>query len=210
MNSGPRPQTLETWLRRMVRQDATRIRCIFDDDSEKVVKLEKTGQRPRVAAMMRTIESFHCSKLEALDEAGNVLDVWELEADPEGPGYLVKDGDSGDERLLKTFAHLIADAYKTGQKQLVEVVSIQSHSFAEERRHLASAVQTSDRIARRVRVAADEPKPQGDDFLEKMASIFGPMLAQRLAGAGNVVDEPPEEEPEEPQHANGAAKETPQ
>jgi hypothetical protein len=207
MNPGPRPQTLETWLRRMVRQDAAKLRCILEDDTEKLVKVELKGQRPRIAALMRTIASFAASKLEALDEAGNVLDVWELEGDKDAPGYLKEESDTGDERLLKTFAHLLSDAYKHAQKQLVEVVSIQSQSFAEERKHLAVAVQTSDRIMRRVRVAGasdiTDKEPAEDNFL---ASLLGPLLQNemRKAAGGAALEHETEGSEAKP---NGAAKE---
>jgi hypothetical protein len=208
MNPGPRPKTLESWLRRMVREDAVTIRCILEDDSEKKIKVELKGQRPRVADLMRTIASFSCAKLEALSAQGEVLAVWECEAsDPDAPGYTKDPSDTTEERMLKTFAHLLADAYKHAQKQLVEVVSIQSASFAEERKHLSTAVQASDRLVRRVRVASASDiegngESKDDNFL---ATLLGPMLQgmirKEVAGGGVV---------EEPEETNGAAKETPE
>lgn len=206
MNSGPRPKTLETWLRRMVREDAVTIRCVLEDDSERKVKVEHKAQRPRVASLMRTIATFGAVKLEALTEAGEVLDVWECEnVDSDAPGYTKDPDDTNEERLLKTFAHLLSDAYKHAQKQLVDVVQIQSSSFAEERRHLSTAAQASDRILRRVRVAnaADlEPKDEGDNFMQQLLGPLLQRMVQREVNAQTVEDP----EPEVDQGANGAAK----
>jgi hypothetical protein len=142
--TGPRPTRLVAWLRRMVKAQASRIRIVLENETEKMVSVDVKGRVPRVTALLRTIESIpSAERLEALLEDGSLVDVWRLEEGTDGasevPGYAKDPDDTEPERLLKTFAHLLADAHKQASRQLVEVVALQSSSFAEERKHLKAA-----------------------------------------------------------------------
>ena len=174
------------------------------------------------AGSARTIEKLYPQSVEALDEEGSIIRVWEFKErdnfDPE-PGYTKEEGDTEDERLLKTFAHLIADAHRMANKQLVEVVSIQSKSFEEERRQLSALRMLNDKLlsslARRsrIRVAttpeeidAEEAEDAADEKEDFLAELLQPLLknvigkAARKAGA----DVAQAVSPDEPPKANGA------
>jgi hypothetical protein len=196
---GPRPKTLDSWVRRVCRNGAARLRCTTDEGS-KLVRVASKGKRgPDIVSALRAVVALDPGKVEALDADGDVLDVFDV-PDPdelETPGYVKDDADSKEERMLKTFAHLLADAHKISSRQLVEVVSLQSHGYQEERRHLHGALAASDRLLRRmsnprVRIATDdegegEPREAaegGDDFLaQMMGPILKRMMQEELSGA---------------------------
>lgn len=202
MNPGPRPTTLERWLRRVVKAGAVRIRCVMSGADPQLVKVDTKGAKPRVASMQRTIEALgdDVERLEGLDASNEILDTWQL-TDPETavelPGYLKDAEDTKEERLLKTFAHLLADAYKHGMKQLVETVSLQSQSFAEERRHLSGALSASDRLlsrmSRRVRVATeddDEGPSKGEDDNQFLMQLLAPALQRMMHQEARAAQRP--------------------
>lgn len=181
MKPGPRPQSVERWLRRVIKDGAVKVRCATDE-GDKTLKVESKNSKPRVLHLLRTLEALAPTKLEALNADGDVLDVWEVpEEDVAVPGYTKEDDDTKDERMLKTFAHLLADAHRQATKQLVEVVSIQSSAFGEERKHTSIAMAATERIVRRlqngasrIRVATEEGEEGGDENF--MAQLLGPLL----------------------------------
>jgi hypothetical protein len=185
---GPRPKNLESWLRRMVKVHAEKIRCVLEDGSDRMVKVDTKGQQPRVASLQRAIEALEPAQLQALNADGDVLDVWNI-VDPdelaERAVYAKDDTDTKEERMLKTFALLLAEAHRAANKQLVEVVGIQSASFAEERRHLSGALQASDRLLSkmnktRVRVATDDAEEPDEGDSSFLQSLIGPMLQRMM------------------------------
>jgi hypothetical protein len=183
--SGPQPKNLDTWLRRACRNGAVKLVCTPDDGPARTVQVKNKGARgPNLIVALRAVESLSPVKVEGLDAEGALLDTWEA-PDPDAettPGYAKDDADTPEERMLKTFAHLLADAHKTSARQLVEVVGIQSRTFQEERRHMAAQLAATERLARiragvpRVRVSEgteDEAPEEGDDF---MTTVVGPLM----------------------------------
>ncbi len=205
--SGPRPQSLESWLRRQCKQGAARFRCTTDEGA-KLVRVAQKGKRgPDTVSALRAVTALDPGRVEALSDEGEVLDVFDVPDPDEGtelPGYTKEDDDTKEERLLKTFAHLLADAHKVSARQLVEVVSLQSHGFQEERRHMHGALAATDRLLRRmsnprVRVSTEpgeEGEGEGEGGDNFMATILGPLLQRMVrqeiaGGAGGEPDDEP-------------------
>jgi hypothetical protein len=212
---GPAVRTLKKWVTNTIRDGAQRFRC-FTDDGERIVKVAMRGSRgPNVVVALRAVEAVRPTRVEALLEEDNILDVFEVPSDElpvaaasSGDVYARDEGDTKEERLLKTVAVLLAEAHRVAAKQLVEVVQIQSAAAAEQGRHYAAALQASERLLRRagptrVRIAdggddggpveAEEPK---DDFMSSMLqTVLQGMVRREVAG---VVDD------DKPAAGNGA------
>jgi hypothetical protein len=186
---GPAPKTFGRWVAAVAKRGAKRFRVVLEDGHTKLVAHKNA---PDTA---KRIEAMSAVSVEAIDDGEAELGAWafpveEGELEPE-PGYVKTDDDSEDERLLKTFAHLLADAHRYSSKQLVEVVSVQSRNFAEERKNLLMLQQLQERLlAKRLKLpprlrvsegeGEDEPEaeePEDDTFLR---DLLMPM-AQRMA-----------------------------
>jgi hypothetical protein len=197
--AGTRTKSFPRWLRAAA-PVAVRVETVDGEEKTIRVKPAKEGGSIRWNVLVETIESLHPSRVEALAEEGESLGQWEFPPD-DGPqtmqpaaGYAYDAGDTEKERELKTIAHLISDAYKTSIEALVKVTSLQSQHFTEERRHMASAMSTQERIlsriakekGQRVRVTSaseivdDEEETEEasvpDDFMQTM----GPIVMQAM------------------------------
>ena len=214
---GPAPRTFKSWCVSVGRKGCRKFRVKVEGQREPSIVAFSTG-----AGSARTIEKMGALSVEALDDDGAILRIWqfkEVEAlEPEAPGYLKEEGDTEDERLLKTFAHLLADAHRTAVRELREVVNIQASSFSEERKQLTALRMLNDKLlatlARRTRfrVATTGPEDVGegeedgseadekDDF---MADLLRPMLQQMVAKAARKAVGAEAAETQDPK-ANGA------
>jgi hypothetical protein len=213
---GPQPKTFKTWCLSVGRKGCRKFRVRVEGQKEPSMVAFSTG-----AASARTIEKMGAVWCEALDDDGSIIRIWQFkERDEveEQPGYIKEADDTNEERLLKTLAHLVADAYRAGNKQLVEVIQIQGNAFSEERKQLTTLRLMNDKLlaslARktgRLRVATDEEgegqeEEEDNTFLQ---DLLQPVLANmtqkaaRKAGA-EVAAQVLGEEPKTP---NGAAKE---
>jgi len=187
---GPEPQTLLKWTLAVAKDGARRFRVFIPGEKEpKMVGLRNCK------VTSTAIEAMRPTHVEALGDEGEILRVWqftEREASSEelANGF-VKDGDdSADERLLKTFAHLLHDAYRVSTKQLVEVVSIQANHFAEERKAHYSLRTMNERLMQslakkvaRIRIANGETEGDGGEEEETaetpdtfMQDFVGPLI----------------------------------
>lgn len=207
---GPQPKTFDRWVASTSKRGAKRYRVHLGDGTSKLVAHKNA---PDTA---RRIEAMAAARVEALDDENAELGEWtfaegeHLEEEPE-PGYLKNDDDGPEERLLKTFAHLLADAHRLSSRQLVEVVGIQAKHFAEERKNMLSLQLTSERLMAkrfrgtpRLRVAADgeeveegqEGGEEGDTFLH---DLLGPLVqryvAQQVSGASDGANGAPVVDP---------------
>ena len=195
---GPKPKSFSGWVYSAAKRGAKRFRVHLADGSEKLVAHKNA---PDTA---RRIEPMTPTRVEALDDKDAELGQWTFPVEgsdepDEEPGYTLSDDDSEQERMLKTFAHLLADAHKLSSRQLVEVVSIQSKHFAEERKNLLSLQLASERLfAKRLRLpprlrvgdpsedgeAGEEGggETEGDSWLQEMlAPYLQRMVASRIA-----------------------------
>jgi hypothetical protein len=203
-----KPRNFVAWLRGRGPQLASLKVTVRADDSEKTVSLHKGGKGAQSCAFTaKTVLALEPSKAEALDAEGSILGIFEF-PDPEGdeleaPGYTHDPEDTNEERLLKTFAHLLADAHRTAINATASVVKIQAEHFAEERKGLQSSLYTLERMMQRsirgnrVRVASasdvEDDEPEDD-------SAFQGMLQQVLQGMAKkavtqVIDAPASEGP---------------
>jgi hypothetical protein len=202
---GPQPSTFARWVLAASKRGAKRWRVHLGDGSTKLVAHKNATDSARRMLAMQP------ARVEGLDDADAEVGEWTFpeEADaPDVPGYLKEEDDTEEERLLKTFAHLLADAHRISSRQLVEVVSIQSRNFAEERKNLLSLQLASERLfAKRLRLptrlrVAGEGDEEGDDdersggndtfmqdllapLVERMAGKMGGHVAESIAGHAN-------------------------
>jgi hypothetical protein len=193
---GPQPQTFERWVLAAARRGAKRFRVHLADGSQKLVAHKSAVDSAKRMTAMAPV------KAEAIDDKDAEIGEWtfpEVEGEePEVPGYLKEEDDTEPERLLKTFAHLLADAHRLSSKQLVEVVSIQSKHFSEERRNLLSQQLANERLmAKRLRLPArlriaegegegeEETEPEeteNDNFLtELLTPLIKRVVASKMA-----------------------------
>lgn len=193
---GPAPKTFERWTAQANKRGAKRFKLMFADGTTKLVAHKSAPDSAKRIEAMRPV------RVEALDEKDAELGAWtfpEEEPEPEEPGYTKAEDDTEPERLLKTFAHLLADAHRQANRQLVETVSIQSRNFAEERKNLLSLQLASERLLAkrmrggfsRVRVAEDgegegEEGEEQDNWLQEMLSpLLQRMVARHVADGTN-------------------------
>lgn len=211
--AGPAPKTLKAWCLAVARKGCRKFRVHVRGQKEPSMVAYSTA-----AASARTIEKMEATSCEALDDDGSILRIWQFQEkeDPEEVGYLKDPDDTEDERILKTFAHLIADAYRAGNKQLVEVIQIQGSTFSEERKQLTALRILNDKLlgslARkaRIRVATEEGEEEEGDGAEDnvLSELLQPMLqtlvqkAAKKAGADAA-----EVLGKEPKTSNGAKEE---
>ncbi len=167
------------------------------DDGPRTVEVLRKGSKVWLQKTASLIEDLKPTRFEICDEAGNTIGVWDAEKEAEKPaGYEKEPGDTNDERLLKTFAHLLADAYKDSKQGMLEIVQTQAEVFKADResttRSLTAMEHALRRLmsqAQRVRSGIEAPDDEGgegeDDFMSK---IMGPMLQrmvrQEVAGTG--------------------------
>jgi hypothetical protein len=206
---GPQPATFERWVAAAAKRGAKRFRVHLGDGGEKLVAHKNAPDSTKRMLAMTPL------RVEAIDDKDAELGEWsfpEVELEDQVPGYLKEEGDTEDERVLKTFAHLLADAHRIASRQLVEVVATQSRYFAEERKNLLQLQLTSERLLAkrlrgmpRLRVAGegDETEPDGegegenDTFLQELLAPLVQRMAARM-GAQMSGEAPV---------PNGAAKE---
>jgi hypothetical protein len=177
---GPAPATFERWVSSASKRGAKRFRVHLGDSTTKLVAHKNAPDSARRMTAMSPL------RVEALDEKEAELGEWVFPeaaddtVEEPAPGYLKEAGDTEDERLLKTFAHLLADAHRLASRQLVEVVSIQSKHFAEERKNYAALNLAHERLVQkrlrgvgfpRVRVAEGE-EDEGDEAAEGGEDTF--------------------------------------
>jgi hypothetical protein len=145
---GPHPKTLRTWLRSL---NPSTLTCETADE-DKSVRVPRTGKGVgRWGELVDTLQSIGATRIEAVGDEGEVLGVWTEPAAIDAPAGFAKDAaDTEDERLLKSFAHMLSDAHKTALGALERVVDIQAKNFAEERKAFASTMQSMDRAMQRM------------------------------------------------------------
>ena len=199
---GPRAQSFIKWLRSVNKGGACKKLRVFCDDGEKMVVC-KTAP-----ATVKLVEGMNPSSVEALDGDGTLLGEWSFadpneEAKDEEHGYDLKEGDNDQVRMMKTFAHLIADAHKVAVQRVVDVVKIQSEHFSEERKSMVSLrmqverqsalLQKLQAKALRLRVATDENEDEDENFLQDLIApiIAKNLAAQAQAAAGGDDETPP-------------------
>jgi hypothetical protein len=161
----------------------------------------------RLADCERDIERFQAVRLEARDKDGNVLGVYDIpRADPqpdakaadtapkEGPpGYAYDAADTREERLLKTFAHLLADAHSKANAQLVTTVGLISQSAATQAAsqqaamdHMEKAIRSLERQNARFR--QNVQGIEGDAAEEGIEGLLkGPLGAMIMDRVGRMV-----------------------
>ena len=192
-----KPKALVKWLKST---GAARLRCETDDGDKLVPCATKRGGRQE-SAVAKTVLALGALKVEALDEAGDTLDVFRLvepEADPSEGAYTRSEDDTPDERVLKTFGQLLAAAHHSAARQLVDTVQLMSKHFSEERQALRGQTESlerlNQRLARRVRVASDPDAeeesgnaPGEENFVEELiGNIVKAKMAKGMADAAGV------------------------
>lgn len=210
---GPQPLNFYSWARRrIVREEASFFRLELATGKERVVRILNKSVRPNV----RTIEQLKPVRVEACNEAGDVLGVWDFPEnaepeEPEAPGYEKSPDDTEPQRDLKVVAHLIAGAYKDSIGALKDVIRIQGETFANERKGMGATIQGVERLVGkvgklRVRVAAPPEAPADDDddtWVEDfIGSIVKAKMRQQMMNGG-TADEP-ETDPPEPERGTDA------
>lgn len=196
-----KPRSFALWLRKL---KGASMLVVQTPAGEKKVPLDPQRGGSRVFAYAaRTVIGLQGTSVEALDAEGNTLGVFEIpdpdgDADIEGelPGYTPDPGDSDEVALLKTFAHLLSDAHKQANKQLVDTVGLITGHFTEDRANARKTIEAQERamsrLARgsRVRVATgdEEEDPDGEvmdgifkDFLRNRGAA---VLEDMIGGAG--------------------------
>jgi hypothetical protein len=149
VRAGSRSKTLGSWLRSIV---PAYLMVEDEEGEERKVKVPtaKTGKL-KVAQLTETIDSLKPEKATAYDKDGTVLGVWDFpDRKPELPGYTASAADDKETRILKVFAHLLADAHRVAGARLESVVDIQAKNFAEERKAFASTLMSMDRMTQRL------------------------------------------------------------
>lgn len=188
--SRPVTKLLWKWVSLAYKNGSAESFRVETDDGAKIVKLARKGPSKVINphGTAKTIEALSPSRVEALNGADEVVAVWSFPDEVEAPGYAPAEGDTDDSALLKVFAHLLSDAHKLSAARLVEVVRIQSETFAEERKAAASAMLSLERamqkMARtaRLRVSSDEdddaPEAEQDTFVQDM---LAPLVKRYMA-----------------------------
>lgn len=208
---GPKPKNFHTWVKSRINAGAVAFKVATEED-DRVVKVDPKGGHFKYRQVTATVLDLSPERVEAIGKDEDLLGVWMFEPEPEPAdtsGHAHSPEDSENERMLKTFAHLLSDAYKTSLDGIQKVVQTQSQYFTEERKHMANALQTERlRLARlakvtgRVRVSAasdleddeDETEASNEMFAQMMMPMFQKMMQERMGEAMG-------------QAANGAAKE---
>src|SRR5271169_529448 len=150
---GSRTKSFPAWLKAMA---PAGLKIETADGDEKIVKVRKgTAGTVKWKELVETVEACGAVKVEALTDKDETVGVWEMPeapatGEPDGHGYDPAEEDTGDERLLKTFAHLLADAHKLANEGLARVVGIQAQHFAEERKALSTTLLSMDRAMSRM------------------------------------------------------------
>lgn len=219
---GPKPGSLTKSFARWVRAQQAATFRVETAEGERTVK----GPGPKIPAtsgaraqesgrhqaLVATLWSLQPEKIEALDEAGNILGICPSELlqppedettdapDEQEPGHTIHDEDNREERIIKTVAHLISDAWQKATGELTSVIKMQGQYFAEERKHMNGIVMSMDRTLQRVqkigsstrvRVAlqqdeadggteAGEPEGAEDDSMNDMLKQALPFLIKRF------------------------------
>ncbi len=106
--------------------------------------------------------------------------------------------------MLKVFAHLLADSQREARGALVQVVELQVRHFSEERKSMASIMQSMERAMARMqrqvgrfRIATDEePGADGADADTggfDVMEMLGPLIAKKVRDAvgGHAAPETP-------------------
>lgn len=188
---GPAPSTFDRWVLSVSKRGAVRFRAELADRSIKLVAHKNAPDSARRMLAMAPM------RVEAIDDKDAELGEWtfpQASDEPQEPGYIKDEEDSEPERLLKTFAHLLADAHRLSSRQLVEVVQIQSNHFAEERKNLLALQLANERLlAKRLKLPprmrvlgegeTEEPEGEGepDEDDSFLTDLLKPML-HRMAG----------------------------
>jgi hypothetical protein len=175
-----KPSNFYSWVRRRVMQEgATLFRCDIDG-KDRVVRVKNKGQAVRPS--VTTILALKPTKVEACNDEGEILGVWEfpeneLEPTRDEP-YAPAAGDTDDERALKLVARLLAEAHKSAIGALERVVQIQSDTFKSERHNMSNAVAGMERLLGKI----------GKTLRVRVASA-----ADAAAAAGAEAEEDPDE-----------------
>jgi hypothetical protein len=202
---GPKARTLRAWLKGL--DKPVRIVVTDGEGDEHTVKVvrDRAGQG-RWSDMMATIETLSAVTLKAYDAADQVLGSWDVPEEgttsAPAPGYAREAGDSDAERMMKTFAHLLADAHKSALEGLRNVVNTQSQHFAEERKAFANTmvamerlVSKTSRMATRLRTLGldendgGEKEEKEDELLGMVKEVALPLIkgmVQREVGANGA------------------------
>jgi hypothetical protein len=215
---GPPPRTFMRWLKTTA---PVKLKLTLADEEERMlVVLERDG-RPRYLETSRAVEALGAVQVEGLSAEGETLNVWTFRAPaPPDPGYTPRDDDSEDQRLLKTFAHLLADSQREARAALVQVVELQSRHHVEDRKSFASILTSMDRAmgkmqrqVSRVRIATDDDaaadtEADGDSgFMEMIGPLIQKAVARHVSDGDDAprrrARPPQDDPPREP--TNGAA-----
>lgn len=199
---GPRAKTFLSWLRSSA---PARLKVETDEGEEHVVEVttNKVGS-PRWRDTEASVASLSPKRVHAMNDKGSILGVWNFAEAPaasaDAPGYAPTASDSPESTMLKTFAHLLADAYKDQKNGFVAVIESMTKQASEDRKAFASTLTTMDRTMQRLararyRVAdagdaADENEPADDGGL---AAVLGPIIQEGLRKhvGGAAAAEPP-------------------
>lgn len=164
------------------------------DDGPRVVEVQRKGTKVWLQKTASLVEDLKPTRFEICDEAGNTIAVWDAEkADKVPVGYDKESDDTADERLLKTLAHLVADAYRDSKQGMLEVVQLQSEVFKADREAMSRSLTSMEHAlrrllsqAQRVRSGVDttdgEDDADGDDFIGKMFEGYMKRQATQAAG----------------------------
>jgi hypothetical protein len=167
------------------------------EDGPRVVEVQRKGTKVALQKTAGLVEDLKPSRFEIHDEAGNVIAVWDAEKAAEKPaGYEKDDDDTSDERLLKTFAHLIADAYRDSKQGMLEIVQTQGEVFKADREATTRSLQAMEHALRRLMSQAQRQRSgvepdaseEEDDFIGKMMEGW---MKRKAAGMGFANGVPP-------------------
>jgi hypothetical protein len=199
-----RAKTFISWLRSNVPE---RLKVETDGGDEHIVEVTraKTGS-PKWRDTMASIESLSPVRVYAINGKGAILGVWNFAPPPsaDAPGYAPTASDSPESTMLKTFAHLLADAYKAQRDGFVQVIEAMTKQAGEDRKSFASTLTTMDRTMQRLarvryRVgsagdAGDEEGAAEPEQKDAMLDVMGPIIQEAMrkyVGAAPSATETP-------------------
>jgi hypothetical protein len=192
---GPKAKTLLSWMRSLV--DPVRIDVEDDKDETHAVKVIRAKDgKGRWSEIESSIDALDPVRVRGFNAKGEVIGVWAFPVEPTSgrPGHQPSEDDTKEEKLLKVFAHLLADANRSAIDALEKTVALQAQHFAEERRAFSNTLLSMERLVAkasrtRFRVseleeseerASEEPDATGD----MLKSVVFPMVKQYLEGQG--------------------------
>jgi len=180
-----------------------------EDETKTLLVRKSAGGTVKWAELVNTVIACGAVKVEALSREKETVGVWQFPGDAEAGtgngeatlGYSIGADDTESERLLKTIAHLLADAHKHSADKLCSVLTLQTQHFADERRNMASTFASMDRAMQRMargaagmRIRVESPEEENDEEETKtdgfVEDLVKTMLQKEMRAQANGTAKP--------------------